>query len=57
MQVDLVSDPAGSLVEVRLLFGLAGMFPAVSLPYVGEIPPLPEALTATATVLVGESGS
>lgn len=57
VQVDLVSDPAGSLVEVRLLFGLAGMFPAVSLPYVGEIPPLPEALTATATVLVGESGS
>lgn len=55
VDVSLVADPAGSVVEVNLNFDLAGLFPAVILPFVGEIPPLPAVLNASASVLVGGS--
>lgn len=47
-------NPAGSLVAVELNFDLGGMFPAMDLPFIGEFPPLPETLTASASVVVGE---
>lgn len=53
----LVPAPEGppTVYNVELRFAPASVFPQVSLPFFGEFPPLPQAVVATASVLLGES--
>ncbi len=45
-------DTAQSVVKVTLEFDVPGLFPALTLPLVGNIPPLPPRLRAQATARI-----
>jgi Flp pilus assembly protein TadG len=52
VQVTIESSPTGigGVVTVRLSFAFAGMFPVLSLPGLGAVPPMPSTLEARGVV-------
>ncbi len=55
VEVQFSTDAGGgSVVRVELRFRVAGLFPIFSFPLLGQLPPMPDELRATGTVLVGE---
>jgi len=48
VQVSFPTVDGASVVQVRLVFDLAGLFPTLTLPMVGAIPPLPATLSSQA---------
>lgn len=49
VKVDFAEVDGSSVVRVTLTFELTGLFPVVSLPVLGPVPPLPAQLSATAS--------
>jgi len=48
IQISFPSVDGASVVQVKLVFDLDGLFPAIRLPMVGAIPPLPSTLSSQA---------
>ncbi len=47
-KVTVTPDTVNGTVQVQLTFDFAGLFPVLSLPLVGDVPPMPATLTASA---------
>ena len=52
VQVQFESSGGQDVVRVDMQFDLEGLFPTVTLPLVGRVPPMPESLGANAIALL-----
>lgn len=53
--VEVCIDNATDVVQVNVRFDVLGLFPVLSMPLIGELPPLPDVLTGSGTALVGDT--
>lgn len=52
--VEVCIDNATQVVSVNLRFDVNGLFPVISMPLLGQLPPMPNQLLGSGSALVGE---
>ncbi len=53
--VEVCVDGATNVVQVKLRFDVDGLFPVLSMPLIGQLPPMPPQLVGSGSALVGET--
>ncbi len=53
--IEVCVDSGTNVVEVNLRFNVDGLFPVISMPLLGTLPPMPAQLVASGSALVGDT--
>lgn len=53
--IEVCINGATNVVSVNLRFNVDGLFPVLSMPLLGELPPMPSQLVGSGTALVGDT--
>ena len=53
--IEVCIDNATDVVTVNVRFDVEGLFPVLSMPLIGELPPMPDQLRGSGTALVGDT--